>query len=79
MKPGWTTQDREKLGLRQAEIARALKVSATFISEIERGKSPCPEYMIPQLPKGLREFVAQAAIAYHQQAIERLQGCVNGD
>lgn len=65
---------RRAAGLSQKDVAEALGISPTFLSDIERGRRAFGEKHLPALPSAMRGPVADALLAEHTKAIARIKG-----
>lgn len=64
---------RKSAGLTQKDVAEALGVGVTYVSDMENGRRSFGEHYLPALPKAMREHVARAMVAEHRDAISRIQ------
>ncbi len=53
---------REKAGISQADLARALGVGQPFVHRIERGIKPLPHDRLPLIPQPMYSAIIQALI-----------------
>ena len=64
---------RQSAGLSQKEVAEALGISQSFLSDIEKGRRIFGERHVAALPASMRRIVADAMVAEHKESIARIQ------
>lgn len=68
---------RRELGLKQRDIATALCISPTYLSDIELGRREFPRDRLARLPQPIRAAVAAEYIEQHRRGIDDLSRFVD--
>lgn len=59
-------------GLEQRQLAQMMNLSASFVSDLEKGRRPFHDRYVDKLPGELQPRVRQALIAQHEAQIRFL-------